>query len=239
MIPPTGVIIPSAGRGIRMGSGLPKQLQTIGGKTVLAHTLTRIMALEPVCHLVIPCFPEGMATTRQIAVDCLEKAQKTDTILLEVIPGGSERMHSVERGLERLMKTGSELVLVHDVVRPCFSLEATVEVLAKADSGGAAILAIPSRDTVKMVDEHHRVTATPDRKNVWLAQTPQVFRKEVLCDAYEKAKTIGVTATDDASLVESAGYPVYVVESSQENIKITYPADLYFVEQWLKTHKWI
>lgn len=233
MIPSTGVIIPAGGKGTRMGSGPAKQLLSIRGKTVLAHTIGRIIGLEGVKHLVVPTTPDLFHTTRDIIYQCLEQQQKTDSVSAEVIAGGAERMHSVENGLQYLMDTDAELVLIHDAVRPCFPADPVTRVITLALSHGAAILGIPASDTVKIVDSSRQIISTPDRKRVWLAQTPQVFRKNILFEAFQKAEKESFAATDDASLAEFAGYPVYMVEGSRDNIKITYPSDLFFAEKWM------
>ncbi len=217
-----------------MDSGQPKQLLQIGSMSILGHTITRILLVEAVRHLVIPSSADMAETVQGIAAKCIEKARRAGQVTLDVVPGGKERMDSVGNGLQALKGSGVELVMVHDAVRPCFPLDAVGEALRVAASDGAAILAIPARDTVKLVDESGRITGTPERRSVWLAQTPQVFRIEVLLNAYKKAAGTGFVATDDASLVEHAAVPVRVVEGSQDNIKITFPADLFFAEQWLK-----
>ncbi len=237
MIPSTGVIIPSAGKGSRMDSLQPKQLLEIGSVTVLGHTIDRILQIESVRHLVIPVSADLEARIRDIAKHSMEAAGKTGRVSLSLVPGGAERMHSVRNGLLALMDTDAELVMVHDAVRPCFPFDAVIRTLKTAASEGAAILAVPARDTVKLVDEYQKITSTPDRSKVWLAQTPQIFRKQILFDACEKANDSNFVATDDASLVECADYPVFVIEGSQDNIKITYPSDLYFAENWLKKNK--
>ncbi len=234
MVPSTGVIIPSAGRGARMGSDQAKQLQSINGNPILAHSINRILLLESVRHLVIPTSPDLSQVTRNIVSQCLHESGRAGEVTADVISGGAERMDSVKNGLMHLMGTHAELVLIHDAVRPCFPLDAVKEAIRLALAHGAAILGIPASDTVKVVREG-QVVSTPDRKLVWLAQTPQVFRKEILIDAYKKAEKMGFDATDDASLAEFAGYPVYMVKGSQENIKITYPSDLFFAEKWIKS----
>ncbi len=217
-----------------MDSGQPKQLLQIGAMSILGHTITRILRVAAVRHLVIPSSADMADTVHGIAAKCIETARRTGQVKLDVVPGGKERMDSVGNGLQALQGSGVELVMVHDAVRPCFPLDAVGEALRLAASEGAAILAIPARDTVKLVDQSGRITGTPDRRNVWLAQTPQIFRIQVLLNAYKKAAGTGFAATDDASLVEHAAHPVRVVEGSPDNIKITYSADLFFAEQWLK-----
>ena len=230
----TGVIIPSAGKGARMNSGLPKQMLEIGGVTILGHTINRILAIDTIRHLVIPASDEWFDLSLQIARRSLEQSRKGDLVQVDVIPGGSERMFSVKNGLSKLRDIKMDVVMVHDAVRPCFPVDAVNRLVMEAMHKGAAILAVPARDTVKLVDDDRRITSTPDRSKVWLAQTPQAFRREVLFDACEKACADGFLATDDASMAEFAGYAVHVVEGCQENIKITYPADLLFAEKWLE-----
>ncbi len=237
MIPSTGVIIPSAGKGSRMDSELPKQMLQVGSMTILAYTITRLLQIESVRYLVIPVSADLAEPVAEIADGCLRIAKKTKKVNLKLTAGGRERMHSVGSGLLELAETDAELVMVHDAVRPCFPLMAVNEALETANAKGAAILAVPARDTVKLVNDSRRITATPDRSRVWLAQTPQVFRTKILIDAFEKAKNDGFVATDDASMAEYAGYPVHVVEGSHDNIKVTYPSDLFFVENWLKQDK--
>lgn len=234
MIPITGVIIPSAGRGTRMGTGQVKQLHPINGSAILAHTLNRILALESVRYLVVPTTADLYQVTKNIITQCLKDSAKQDTVKAEVIAGGKERMDSVKNGLLSLMNTDAELILIHDAVRPCFSLSAVNNAINMAMTHGAAILGIPAIDTVKLVDIEHKIDATPDRKTVWHAQTPQLFRKHILFEAFKKAEEENFPATDDASLVEAAGYPVYIVEGNRDNIKITYPSDLFFAEKWIK-----
>ncbi len=237
MIPSTGVIIPSAGKGSRMDSKLPKQMLQVGSMTILAHTITRMLQVESVRQLVIPVSDDLAGDVAEIAEKCLESAGKTGEVDFRMTSGGRERMHSVGNGLHELEQTDVELVMVHDAVRPCFPLASVNQALQVANEEGAAILAVPARDTVKLVNEIGQITATTDRNRVWLAQTPQIFRINLLMDAFQKAEQSGFIATDDASLAEYAGYPVHVVEGSQENIKVTYPSDLIFIENWLKKNR--
>lgn len=217
-----------------MRSGQPKQLLRIGSMTVLGHTITRILRVQSVRRLVIPAADDLAGQVADIATACIEASGRKEEVELTMVPGGAERMHSVGNGLDALAGSGTGLVMVHDAVRPCFPLDAVERALHTAEQYGAAILGVPARDTVKLVDEEHRITATPDRNKVWLAQTPQVFRLEVLVQAYARSGEGGLAATDDASLVEAAGFEVRVLEGSHDNIKITYAPDLVFAEHWLK-----
>ena len=126
-----------------------------------------------------------------------------------------------------------EWVAVHDAARCLVTLDEVREVISAARETGAAILATPARDTIKRVRDG-RVVETPERSECWAAQTPQVFRAELLREALAKAAAEGILATDDAQLVERLGVPVRIVEGSAHNIKITLPGDLAVAESWLR-----
>ena len=143
---------------------------------------------------------------------------------IQVAEGGAERFESVANAL-KLLKEDAELVAIHDAVRPCVTTEMIDAVFARAAQTGAAILGVPVSDTVKRVDDKKHVLGTMPRQGLWLAQTPQVFRRDWLVSAYaDRARHGG--ATDDAQLVEAAGHTVHVVEGSASNLKITTASDV-------------
>jgi 2-C-methyl-D-erythritol 4-phosphate cytidylyltransferase len=127
-----------------------------------------------------------------------------------------------------------EWVLVHDGVRPFVTPEETVECLEAAKRYGAAVVAVPVKDTVKIVEPDGKIASTPDRSAVWAIQTPQAFRVRELLAAHELAMQEGFTGTDDAMVVERTGQPVYVVRGGYHNLKITTPEDLEWAEYRLK-----
>ncbi|MBP3192027.1 2-C-methyl-D-erythritol 4-phosphate cytidylyltransferase [Natronogracilivirga saccharolytica] len=231
-----GVIIPSAGTGVRMGGGTPKQFLEINGMPLLAHTIRRILKISCLRKVVIPSSPDLSERTRDIAHEGLESSGLSGSVDIAVVAGGDERMDSVRNGLHALKDDDITMILVHDAVRPCFPLDAVEQAIDEARTSGAAIIAVPARDTVKMVDGNNVITSTPDRERVWLAQTPQVFRKELFVRAYDKLGDKAYLATDDASVVEQAGYPVRVVHGTHDNIKVTYRPDLQFAGIWLKAN---
>ncbi len=143
----------------------------------------------------------------------------------KVVPGGEQRQDSVRHALAEVDRE-TEIVLVHDAVRPFLTLEMIRQVVDAAVQHGGAIIALPMRDTVKQVGAGGRIERTVDRRPLWLAQTPQAFRKDWLDEAHRKAQIEGIHATDDAHLVELIGKTVVVVEGSGENIKVTRPEDL-------------
>ena len=148
---------------------------------------------------------------------------------VQIVLGGQERFDSVANALA-LLKPEVDFVAIHDAVRPCITDEQIGAVFAKAQETGAALLAAPVAETLKRVDGQHRVQATLSRQGLWLAQTPQVFRRDWLEAAYAQRGQVQQAITDDAQLVEAAGHPVTVVESNATNLKITTKADLLLAE---------
>lgn len=149
--------------------------------------------------------------------------------LTRVVEGGTSRQESMQRALAA-SDPGFPLVLVHDAARPFFPIAAARQAVEQAARVGAALLAFPTPDTLKLVDRSGEVLRTLDRQGVWQAQTPQVIQRSRLLEALEKARRDGFTGTDDASLLEHAGLPVSVVRSSLRNIKITEMEDLRLAE---------
>lgn len=147
--------------------------------------------------------------------------------------GGAERQDSVAAGLA-CADSAADLIVVHDAARPFVSMQAATECLEAAAASGAAIVAIPAHDTVKVVATDHVVVETLDRKTIWLAQTPQAFRTGLLRQSYARAQHDGYVATDDAMLVERLGIPVRVVAGEAANRKITTPDDLQWAEWYVR-----
>jgi 2-C-methyl-D-erythritol 4-phosphate cytidylyltransferase len=222
--PCLALVVTAAGKGVRFESRLPKQHVPLQGIPMLQRTLSALSASEQVEALVVVVNSEELERCRAEIVGAgLSK-------VVAVTVGGSERALSVRSGLQALSQVGTwELVGVHDGARPLVSCEevtrAVDALLAEPDVDGV-VLAIPSVDTIKTVDEEGRITGTPDRRGLWRAQTPQIFRWEVLLSAYAQPDDLLLMATDDSSLVEMRGGVVKVVEGSPENLKITEPSDL-------------
>jgi 2-C-methyl-D-erythritol 4-phosphate cytidylyltransferase len=217
------LIIPAAGSGSRLKKELPKPYLEIAGRTILEHTLSRFSGIEMLGHIVVPTSPEF----KKQANDILEEFVP-EGVTFDVIAGGQERQHSIFNALNFV--TESELVIVHDAVRPFVSVEHIVKCCEEALDHGAAILGVPAKDTIKKLDHKNMVESTPTRKFLWQAQTPQVFRTHVIKEAYEKAFEDHFIGTDDASLVERLGKPVKMVRGDRSNFKITYPLDLELAE---------
>ena len=208
------VIVPAAGRGLRLGAEGSKQYLPLVGKPVLAHTLARLTALCP--RQVVLVVAKGDERWRSVegVEQCL------------VVRGGSTRAASVLNGLAALNVAQEDWVLVHDAARPCV-LGADIQRLYETVSGTAVggLLGIPVTDTVKEVD-HGVVNASLDRGRLWLAQTPQMFRFGLLHSALQQALEQELLITDEASAIEALGLQPVVVEGRRDNIKVTHADDM-------------
>jgi 2-C-methyl-D-erythritol 4-phosphate cytidylyltransferase len=215
-------VIPSAGSGVRMESRRPKQFLDLGGVPLLAVTL-RAFQLSPVIqeiNLVVPGEERDYCRREIVEKYGLEKVK-------QVVCGGERRQDSVRLGLEASEGSGFGLAVIHDGVRPLVGADLIRNVVEAARKTGAAIAALPAKDTVKEVSEERVVRRTHDRRRIWLVQTPQAFRFGEILAAHRRALTEGWgDVTDDALLLERMGVPVRVVEGAEENIKVTTPHDL-------------
>jgi 2-C-methyl-D-erythritol 4-phosphate cytidylyltransferase len=214
-------VIPCAGSGIRMGAGISKQFLELMGRPILAHTLEKFQ-LCPAINSIILVVPEA-----DLDFCKREIVEKYNLGKVEqIIPGGKRRQDSVRYGLEA-SKGEYELVVIHDGVRPFIDNELIERSIAAARDHRAVITALPAKDTVKKVDQAGFVMETFERKDVWLVQTPQVFRFRDIMTAHEKAFLEDWDdVTDDASLIERFAIPVKVIPGSECNIKITTPHDM-------------
>ena len=219
-------VILAAGRGERLGHDLPKAFVPLAGKPVLLRALEAMAAVQEIdCILPVVAASE-LGHYRRVA-----SALGAEPRLAEPALGGAERQDSVRAGLEALPREAS-LVAIHDAARPLVRVAAVARVLATARREGAAILAFPVADTLKIVRDG-RVIATPERAHCYAAQTPQVFRVELLREALAKADAEGRLASDDAQLVEWLGAPVAIVEGDPDNLKLTHPEDFAVAERLL------
>lgn len=214
-----------------MGGDRPKQFLELSGKPILAHTLNALARARVVSRifLIVPAAFEE--TTRGIVSEWLASGAPAAKREVFIVAGGTERQDSVYNGLLRL-PSECEWVLIHDGVRPFASPELIGAVWEGARASGACISAVPATDTVKRA-AGGRVRETLARDEIWLVQTPQAFRKEILLEAYRKAIEGGWRGTDDASFVERIGVPVSIVAGERSNIKVTNPEDLRWAEWFL------
>ena len=221
---PTSVlIIPAAGSGSRMGAVVPKPYLTISGKTVLEHTLSCFTGLKGLKQVVISTSEQYTEFTRKKALKLFPD------IDVDVVIGGRERQDSICNALS-VVNDDLDLVIVHDAVRPFISGHKIANCVMIASEKGAAIVAVPVKDTIKKADSNMNISETPQRKYLWQAQTPQVFSRKLIMKAYCEAKKSNFKGTDDASLVERLGLPVAIVEGDRQNFKLTYPLDFKIAE---------
>jgi 2-C-methyl-D-erythritol 4-phosphate cytidylyltransferase/2-C-methyl-D-erythritol 2,4-cyclodiphosphate synthase len=216
-------IIAAGGRGLRMGSARPKQLLEVAGRAVLDWSVAAF-ASHPGVGEVVVALPPDLASDPP---GYLRHASKP----VRIVEGGARRQDSVARAFAAV-ESGAEVILVHDAARPLVSADLITRTIEAAADAGAALAAVPARDTVKRAGGAAGPTGfvveTLPRDTIYLAQTPQGFRRDVLRGALEAGRTRD--ATDEAALAEAAGYPVRIVEGEMTNIKITTPDDLAIAE---------
>ncbi len=217
-----GAVVVAAGGSTRMG-GADKTFAPVNGMPLVAYSLRQLEA-----------FPSVSDITLVLAADSVEKGQTLVRELgfrkvTKVCSGGKRRQDSVRIGLEAL--PACEWVIVHDGARPCLDQAMMERGLEAARECGAAVAGVPVKDTIKIVSPDERVLETPARDRLWAAQTPQIFRYDLLLEAH-RACTQPVT--DDAAMVEALGHPVQMFLGSYENIKVTTPEDLPVVEAFLR-----
>jgi len=214
----TVAIITAAGHGKRMGR--PKQFIEIGGKPMLEWTLAAFEKAKTIDEIILVVNKEDIPKGKKFKFSKLKK----------VVAGGEERQVSVANGLEAL-PADAEIIAVHDGARPFISAEIIESTVNEAKRSGAAVVGVPIKDTVKKAtSDERRVTETIDRSELWAAQTPQVFRKDIILKAYQNSEKV----TDDSMLVEKTGQPVTMVMGSYQNIKVTTPEDLEIALKFLK-----
>ena len=214
-----------------MGGAIPKQFLALGGEPLVVHSL-RVLQHSPMIDEIILAVPQADLDY------CLNDlaVRFGFSKITRVVAGGKERQDSVRHALEHV-PIETDVVVVHDAVRPFLTVAMVANVVEAARRVGGAIVALPMRDTVKQVGSNHYIERTVDRAPLWLAQTPQAFRRDRLLDAHRKAHAKGLHATDDAFLFEWAGHPVVVVEGSGENIKVTRPEDMVIGEAILASRR--
>jgi 2-C-methyl-D-erythritol 4-phosphate cytidylyltransferase/2-C-methyl-D-erythritol 2,4-cyclodiphosphate synthase len=214
-------VVPAAGAGTRLGGERPKQFLSLGGRPLLTRTLMVLEKVAAVAAVVVVCPAGAEAETRRRCIDPYGLGK-----VAAVTPGGRQRQDSVASGVAEAAKLGAGWLVVHDAARPLARPGLFERVLAGAAQTGAAIAAVPAADTVKQAGPDKLVEVTLDRSRLWLVQTPQVFRRDLLEQALAQARSEGFYATDEAGLVERMGGEVRLVMGSRDNIKITTREDL-------------
>jgi 2-C-methyl-D-erythritol 4-phosphate cytidylyltransferase len=222
------VILPAAGKSSRFRDREKKVFANLDGRAIWLHSAERFVTRDDVCQTVIVVAPEDQETFRR------RYGANLAFMNVQIANGGRERFESVANALQ-LIKPEGEFIAIHDAARPCLTAELIDAVFAEATKTGAAMLAVPVSDTLKRADDKNKVRETVPRHGLWLAQTPQVFRREWIVAAYADRAKHGKEITDDAQLVEAAGHPVHLVPGSSTNVKVTAKEDLYLAEAVLKS----
>lgn len=215
------VIIAAAGLGLRMGGEVKKPYLLLQGKPIFQHSLERFVDVGLISEIILVVCASEMNEFKERWSNSLSSYR----VMVKIVAGGRRRQDSVANGLRHL-EGQVEIVLVHDAVRPIITREMIETVIQKTEEKGAAILAVPVQATVKEVDGVQRIIRTVKRDGLWMAQTPQGFKKDIILQAYRALDQEGAEVTDDAQAVERLGYPVEIVPGSYTNIKITTPEDL-------------
>lgn len=219
----TGAVIPAAGQGKRMRGEGNKLFLEIAGTPILVYTLRTFQNSKSIEEIVIVAARDEIALIKKI----IEKYNFDKVV--KVVEGGERRQHSVQAGIRALSPAISRVV-VHDGARPLLKIKELDHFIQEAQEYDAAIMAVPLKDTVKLVDDKNFVVETPDRDRLRAVQTPQAFCRSLLDKAHKEAEKKGFQGTDDASLIEWLGLPVKVLEGSYENIKVTTPEDMCLAE---------
>ncbi len=218
------VIMPAAGLSLRMGANVRKPFIMIGEKPIFFYTLEKFSKLERVKEIIFVVNEKDRLTVIEKWADEL-KAYK----VAKIVTGGKRRQDSIYNGLSHL-DPDTEIILIHDAVRPLVKNDEIEAVIKSTEEKGAAIVASPMKLTVKKVDSNLEIVETVPRHDLWMAQTPQGFKRDMLVNAYDKIKDTNEEFTDDAEVVEKAGHTVGIVSGSYDNIKITTREDLKLAE---------
>ena len=213
-------IIVAAGQGIRMQNTMRKQYIALSGKPILTHTLMAFDRCEQIDQIIVVVPAEDIEYCRSDIIPAARMQKET-----RLAVGGKRRQDSVHNGLKAI--EGDEgIVLIHDGVRPFIKQAHLTACIKTARAHGACILGVPASDTIKQVNARDEIVKTRQRDTLWLAQTPQAFKLDLIKKAHAEAKQEGFKGTDDASLVERQGATVKIVAGSRDNIKITSQEDL-------------
>lgn len=218
------VIIVCSGIGKRMNSNVPKQFIKVNDKPIVCYTIDKFEN----CNYI----DETIIVTNKEYIDYFKNSIINDynyKKISAVIEGGKERLNSVYNGINYIEYNEDSIVLIHDGVRPFIDEKDIINIIEETKIYNACILGVKVKDTVKICKDGF-IQTTPNRENIWLAQTPQAFKYNIIKEAYEYAFNNNLFVTDDASVVENFGFKVKIIEGSYSNIKITTKEDLKFFE---------
>ena len=231
------LVIPAAGSGSRMQADRPKQYLRLGEQTIIEHTLMRLAAQPSIAGIVVALAANDVYWDSEFDAALRRRLP----VAMATVTGGAERHQSVHSALTALLSGhlsfqagADDWVLVHDAARPCVSSEDIARLIESLeDDPVGGLLGIPVTDTIKRVDQSHRIEQTVCREQLWRALTPQMFRIGLLAQALARVATQGLSVTDDASAMELSGYAPRMVCGDERNIKITRPQDLALASMYL------
>ena len=217
------VIIPAAGASTRFGGKVKKPFAQIDGRAVFLRTLELFINREDVLETILCVSPDDYEMVKT------KFGANLGFMGVRLIKGGNERYETVRFALDAASKE-SKMIAIHDAVRPCLTAEKITEVFQAGLKHNAAILASPMSCTLKKVSKENFIEQTIERNNLYMAQTPQVFKADLIRDAYKKLPPEAKNITDDAQVAELAGYKIFIVPCEATNIKITHPSDIKLAE---------
>lgn len=224
------VILVGGGYSTRMGGDVRKPYLSIKDKPVFLYAVETYSSISSIDQIILVVNALDLEMVNAQWGECLKEFKVSN-----IVKGGKRRQDSVYNGLKHV-NSDSDIVLIHDSVRPFISKELITQTIHKTKEYGAAIVAVPVKDTIKESEPSGTMTVkrTVPRSNLWAAQTPQGFKSDIILKAYNDVQNADFDATDDAQIVEKAGYKVAIVQGDYNNIKITTPEDLQIAEQILK-----
>jgi 2-C-methyl-D-erythritol 4-phosphate cytidylyltransferase len=219
------VIIPAAGSGKRMNHSEPKQYMKLFGKTILEHTLTIFQSHSEISEIILVA-PSSDINHLTTYTDLFPK-------IIAITPGGKERQDSVNNGLKKVTEH-SDIVLVHDAARPLVQNDDISRIIDALENYDVVALAVPVKETIKLVNNEMKVIKTPKRELLWSIQTPQGMKANLMKKLYQDIASTNFLGTDEAMVAEHYGYEVFIAQGNYQNIKITSPEDLILAEIIMK-----
>lgn len=216
-------IVVAGGTGTRMGGDIPKQFIEVFGKPIISYTLNALSKCTDIRDIIIVTLPEYIVYCNDIVNTFgFDKVKK-------IVCGGDSRSRSVFNGLKEV-EDDCNIVAIHDGVRPLIDCDTVSACIRSAAEYGCAAVGVKMKDTVKVCDEKGFIKGTADREKLWMIQTPQVFKKDIIYALHQEANEKKLSYTDDCLLAEAKGYKLKIVEGKYENIKITTPQDIYIMK---------
>jgi 2-C-methyl-D-erythritol 4-phosphate cytidylyltransferase len=225
----TTAIVLAAGAGRRIGESTSKVFLPLAGRPLLLRTLDRVFSAFSIEQVVLVVAASEVARCETLLR--ADAGLRGRPFLLQI--GGATRQQSAKRGLEKI-GSDTDIVMIHDGARPLVSSSLIDRCVEAAADKGAVAVGLPVRDTIKVVSEDRRIQSTPERSSLWEIQTPQVFKRDLIVEAHERAERDGIEVTDDAMLVERLGKPVFIVDGERTNLKVTVPEDVWLAEALIR-----